>query len=168
MFAGALANFGNDGAGRIVRDQDAIAHAGRKRFRKDEVLDAAAERASHFQSIVVGFAAEDGSVDGFEEGAHRIVFGHEEKIDGAVGAGDVAVETDAEAEDDFADFARGAVRGVLFRRLLYCLLRGHDEYLPMLQAQLGMAVPQKRLFQREVSGGDVGIERVFAGAGFVE
>src|SRR5690348_12879272 len=27
MFAGALANFGNDGGGRIVRDHGAIAHA---------------------------------------------------------------------------------------------------------------------------------------------
>src|SRR3989442_12697421 len=30
VFAGVLANFGNDGAGRIIRDQDAIAHAERK------------------------------------------------------------------------------------------------------------------------------------------
>src|SRR5882724_2698008 len=30
-----------------------------------------------------------------------------------------------------------------------------------------MAVPQKRLFQCQISGGDVGVQRVFAGAGFV-
>src|SRR5882724_8525313 len=31
-----------------------------------------------------------------------------------------------------------------------------------------MAVPQKRLFQCQISGGDVGVQRVFAGAGFVK
>src|SRR5882757_3758636 len=40
-------------------------------------------------------------------------------------------------------------------------LQGKQEWLRYLP------VPQKRLFQREISGGDVGIERVFAGAGFV-
>src|SRR5207248_6033784 len=100
----------------------------------------------------------------FEEGAHRIVLGHEEKIDGAVGASDVAVEADAEACNDFANFARRAVRGVLFRRLLCCLFR-HSYWLPFDRpAQPRVAT----LLESQIPRGDVGIKRVFAGAGFVK
>jgi hypothetical protein len=49
-----------------------------------------------------GFAAHDGRVNGGEEGSHRVALGHEQEVHGAVGAGDVSVEADAYAEDDFA------------------------------------------------------------------
>src|SRR5260370_13730753 len=72
-------------------------------MREDEGLHfRVAETATHFESIVVGFATHDHRVDGGEERAHGIVLGHEEKIDRAIGAGDVAVEADAEAEDHLA------------------------------------------------------------------
>src|SRR5256885_9967821 len=129
MFAGLLADRGDHRAGRFVCEDDVVAFAGRLRFGKDIIFHGAAERAAHFQTIVVSLAAKDTRVDGFEEGAHRIVFGHEKKIDGAVRAGDVAVEADAEAEDDFANFALRTIRDVLFRRLLCCLLR-HSYWLP--------------------------------------
>ena len=58
--------------------------------------------SAHFEPDVEGLAAHDGGIDGREEGSHRVVPGHEEEVDGAVGAGDVAVEADAETEDDFA------------------------------------------------------------------
>jgi len=147
---------GDHRAGRFVCEDDVVAFAGRLCFGKDVIFHGAAERAAHFQAVVVSLAAKDTRVDGFEEGAHRIVLGHEEKIDGAVRAGDVAVEADAEAEDDFACFARRAVCGVLFVDFFAVFfaiaagcpsigprspLQGKQEWLRYL------AVPQKRLFQ---------------------
>jgi len=61
------------------------------------------ERATaHLESHLIGLPAHDRFVNRGEKRAHRIVLGHEEKIDRSIGTGDVAVEADAEAENDLA------------------------------------------------------------------
>jgi hypothetical protein len=47
-------------------------------------------------------SAHHGSIDRCEERSHGIVLRHEEEIDRAIRASDVAVEADTEAEDYFA------------------------------------------------------------------
>jgi len=65
-----------------------------------------AERtASHFARFVVGLAAHNDGVNGFEEIGHRIVFGHEQEVYGTVRASNVAIKTDAEAQNNFAHAA---------------------------------------------------------------
>jgi hypothetical protein len=88
----------------FVDEGDPGALAGRLGLREDVALHfCVAEAASaHLESIIVGLATHDHRVDGGEERAHGIVLGHEEKIDRAIRAGNVAVEADAEAEDDLA------------------------------------------------------------------
>jgi len=102
VFAGLLAERFEKGFGGVVDEGDAEAFAGRLGLRHDVIFHGAAETAAHFLGDVEGFAAHESGVDGGEKGGHRIVFGHEEEVDGAVEAGDVTVERDAEAEDDLA------------------------------------------------------------------
>src|SRR5258708_21565294 len=61
-----------------------------------------AERTAHHQGCVERLPAHDGGVNGFEKRSHRVVFRHEQKVDGAVQAGNVTVDRDSETEDDFA------------------------------------------------------------------
>src|SRR5712692_2010811 len=62
-----------------------------------------AEPASaHPEGHVVSRATHNRGVDGGEKRAHRIVLGHEEKIDRSIGAGDVAVKADAKTQNDLA------------------------------------------------------------------
>src|SRR5215813_3103504 len=79
------------------------------------------------------FAAEHSRVDGFEEWSHRIVFRHEQEIHRAVGARDVAVKANSEAEDDFALCASG---GFLRWRFLF-----HAGHRSTLQIYLSVRSP---------------------------
>src|SRR6266567_3019064 len=101
VFPGTLAEMVEESSRRFVDEGDAAALAGRLGMGEDVALCfRVAESASLFESIVVGFTPHDHGIDGGEERAHRIVLRHEEKIDRSIGAGDVAIEADAEAEDD--------------------------------------------------------------------
>src|SRR6266568_951382 len=103
IFPGTLAKVLDESFRGLIDEGDAAALAGRLRMGEDVALCfRVAECASHFESIVVGFTPHDHGIDGGEKRAHRIVLGHEEKIDRSIGAGDVAIEADAEAEDDLA------------------------------------------------------------------
>src|SRR6266436_191826 len=103
IFSRLLPEFLDETSGGFIDERDAAALAGRLGMGEHVALSLrVAETATHFESIVVGFATHDHRVDGGEERAHGIVLGHEEKIDRAIGAGDVAVEADAEAEDHLA------------------------------------------------------------------
>lgn len=90
--------------GGRVDDGNARAFAGLEGTRQDVASETVIGElaAAHAQASFVGFAAHERGIDGFEEGGHGVVLGHEEKVDGAVWAGDVAVEGDAEAKYDFA------------------------------------------------------------------
>ncbi len=97
------AQFVDQIGGGLIGEYEALAFAGGLRARHYVSGHfGIGESAAHAQSGVESFAAHDGGVDGGEEWSHRVALGHEEEIDRAVGAGDVAVEGDAEAEDDFA------------------------------------------------------------------
>ncbi len=100
VFSRPLAELLDETFWGLVDKGDAVAFAGRLRMRENVALHfrAAESACTHFESIVVGLAPHDGSINGGEKRAHRIVLGHEEKIDRAIGAGDVAVEADAELE----------------------------------------------------------------------
>src|SRR6185312_7382788 len=53
-------------------------------------------------SNVIGFAAHNAGIDGLKELRHGEIFGHKQKIECAIQPSDVAVNTDAEAENDFS------------------------------------------------------------------
>src|ERR1700756_1459609 len=101
---------------------------------------AAESAAAHFEGIFVSFAPHDGGINGGERRAHGIILGHEEKVDRAIGAGGVAVEADAEAEDDLAH-GRPSKRGIVncstasTRKSAALKLTAHD--LPPMVALLG-------------------------------
>src|SRR5262249_6812449 len=59
------------------------------------------KRAAHFLGDIVGLSSHKSGVNAGEEVCHRIVFGHEQKIDVPVATSDVAVQADTEAQDDF-------------------------------------------------------------------
>src|SRR5260370_36924987 len=102
VFSRPLAELLNETSWGLVDKGDAVAFAGRLRMRENVALHfRAAESAStHFESIVVGLGPQYGSINGGEKRAHRIVLGHEEKIERAIGAGDVPVDADAEPHDE--------------------------------------------------------------------
>src|SRR6202521_1138171 len=104
VFSGALAELLDETLQRFVDEGDAAALAGRLGMRENVTLHfrVAESDASHSQGHLVGLAPHECRINGGEERAHRIVLGHEEKIDRSIGAGDVAVEADAEAKDDLA------------------------------------------------------------------
>ncbi len=58
--------------------------------------------AAHLETGIEAFASHDCGINGGEKRPHRVILGHEEEVDGAVGACDVTVEADAQAENDFA------------------------------------------------------------------
>ena len=63
---------------------DAITVARRKRPRHDIADHRPAKRPSAFGRNIVRLAAHNGSVHRGEKRFHREIFGHEEKIDGAI------------------------------------------------------------------------------------
>lgn len=72
-------------------------------MRKDVGRDFRTMRtATHLHRCFIRFAAHQSGIDGLEERGHGVVLGHEEEIDGAIRAGDVAVKADSKAEYDFA------------------------------------------------------------------
>ncbi len=99
VLSGTFAKFLEERSWGFVNEGDVAALAGRLGMGEDVALHfGIAEAASaHFEGGIIGFAPHDHRVDSGEERAHRIVLGHEEEIDCAIGAGDVTVKANAEA-----------------------------------------------------------------------
>src|SRR5215475_164413 len=105
VFAGLTANGLDDFFRRISGEDDAVALTSRKRAREDvggEAVGVDLFASGHFEADFIGFASHQSRVDGLEESAHGVVLGHEQEVDGTVGAGDIAIEGNAEAENNAA------------------------------------------------------------------
>jgi hypothetical protein len=102
FFSPALAQLGDERLRIFIDEGDAVAFAGWKRPREDVFVQAVVGEgaAAQAQADLVGLAAHESGVDGFEKGSHGVILRHEEEVDGAVEACDVAVEGDSKAEDD--------------------------------------------------------------------
>jgi hypothetical protein len=117
ILAGMFADLRDEAGGGVLREDVAGAFAGREGARENIHLGGWREvAATHFAGDVVGFASEDVGVNGGEERGHGKIFGHEQEVEGAVGAGDVAVETHGGGKNDFAHGgniggARSCVKG---------------------------------------------------------
>src|SRR6266850_988845 len=104
VFSGALAQLLDESFRGFVDEGYAGACAGRLGMGENVGLETrvVVGTSAHFESDIVRLAAHDRGINGGEKWTHRIVLGHEEKIDRTIGAGDVTVETDAQAQDDLA------------------------------------------------------------------
>src|ERR1700682_261861 len=102
--SGALAERFNESLRGFVDEGDAAAFSWGLRVRENvhSHLRLGERAAAHLESHLIGLPAHDRFVNRGEERAHGIVLWHEDKIDCAIGTGDVAVEADAEAKDDLA------------------------------------------------------------------
>src|SRR6266446_2354533 len=104
VFSGALAELLHETLRGFVDKGDTTALAGRLGMRENVILHfrVAESATAHLEGDVVRFAPHDGGINSGEERAHRIVLGHEEKINRSIGAGNVAVNADAETQNDLA------------------------------------------------------------------
>src|SRR6266849_3784829 len=104
VFSGALAELLQETLRGFVDESDTTALAGRLGMRENVILHfrVAESATAHLEGDVVRFAPHDGGINSGEERAHRIVLGHEEKINRSIGAGNVTVNADAETQNDLA------------------------------------------------------------------
>src|SRR6266849_7432922 len=101
VFSGALAELLQETLRGFVDEGDTTALAGRLGMRENVILHfrVAESATAHLEGDVVRFAPHDGGINSGEERAHRIVLGHEEKINRSIGAGNVTVNADAETQN---------------------------------------------------------------------
>src|SRR5205823_816465 len=115
---------------RLIDELDSRRRRLRQTMREDVVLYFRSEdaRAAPGQTLVVGPAPPEDGIDGAEEGGHTVVPGYAraiEPVDVAVLAGDIAIGTGGDVDDD-ATLAVHGVRGYGATDQLYAVL---DDFL---------------------------------------
>jgi hypothetical protein len=97
VLAGELAELLHEAFRGFVDKGDPAAFAGRLGMGENVTLHfrVAESATAHLGGDVVGLATHERRINGGEERAHRIVLGHEEKVDRSIWASDVAVKADS-------------------------------------------------------------------------